>query len=233
MGTAPTMLAAMVLPQRVSAIVFDCDGLLLDTETCWSRAEAALFADNGFGFGPAEKDLLIGRSVPDACSNMARYFGRPDDGPALAADLLARVESELNRDVDPMPGARELLDALGGRVPIAVATNSPRAMLTAALRSSGFDRYFETSVAADEVDHPKPHPELYLAAFARLGADPTYGVALEDSATGVAAAQAAGAFLITVPSQPGKGLGGDLVTASLEDSEIIAWASNVEVTQHR
>ncbi|GGF23649.1 HAD family hydrolase [Williamsia phyllosphaerae] len=221
----------MGLPQRLSAIVFDCDGLLLDTETCWSRAEAALFADNGFGFGPTEKDLLIGRSVPAACENMARYFGRPDDGAKLAADLLARVESELARGVDPMPGARDLLDALGGRVPIAVATNSPRAMLTAALGSSGFDRYFETSVTADEVDHPKPHPELYLVAFATLGADPTGGVALEDSATGVAAAKASGAFLITVPSQPGKTLGGDFVTTSLADPEIVTWASNVEATQ--
>ncbi|WP_253662630.1 HAD family hydrolase [Williamsia maris] len=221
---------AMDLPRRVSAIVFDCDGLLLDTETCWSRAEAALFADHGFEFGPAEKDLLIGRSVPAACANMARHFSRPGDGPALAADLLARVEAELARDVDPMPGARGLLDALGGRVPIAVATNSPRAMLTAALRSSGFDRYFETSVAADEVDHPKPHPELYLAAFAKLGADPTDGVALEDSATGVTAAKAAGTFLITVPSQPGKNLSGDLVTTSLADPLLVAWATNVAVT---
>lgn len=103
-------------------------------------------------------------------------------------------------------------------------------MLTAALRSSGFDRYFETSVAADEVDHPKPHPELYLAAFAKLGADPTDGVALEDSATGVTAAKAAGTFLITVPSQPGKNLSGDLVTTSLADPLLVAWATNVAVT---
>jgi beta-phosphoglucomutase-like phosphatase (HAD superfamily) len=159
------------LPPRVSAIVFDCDGLLLDTETCWSRAEASIFADHGFGFG-----------------------------------------------------ARELLELLGGRIPIAVATNSPRALLAAALTSSGLNAYFEVCVAADEVERPKPDPQLYLEAFARLQVSPNTGVALEDSSTGVAAARAAGAFLITVPSQPGKALDGDYVTASLRDPVLTEWA---------
>lgn len=118
----------MPLPPHVSAVVFDCDGLLLDTESCWSRAEAALFADYGFGFGPAEKDLLIGRTLETACENMAAaYFGMPGAGPRLLADLVPRVAAELSAQVEPMPGARRLLEYLHGRVPIAVATNSPRA----------------------------------------------------------------------------------------------------------
>jgi HAD superfamily hydrolase (TIGR01509 family) len=217
----------MTLPQTVSAIVFDCDGLLLDTETCWSRAEASLFADYGFGFGPQEKDLLIGRTLAAACDNMADYFGRPGIGPQLEAELLPRVEAELAAEVHPMAGARSLVELVAGRVPIAVATNSPRAMLTAALKSSGFAEFFEVSIAADEVERPKPDPQLYLEAFARLKADPTAGVALEDSSTGVAAARAARAFLITVPSQPGKQLDGDYVTDALDDPALIAWAQAV------
>jgi len=150
----------MALPPHVSAIVFDCDGLLLDTESCWSRAEAALFADHGFGFGPAEKDLLIGRTLEAAWDNMAAYFGMPGAGPQLLADLVPRVEAELSAQVEPTPGTRRLLEYLHGRVSIAVATNSPRAMLTAALKSSGLADFFEVSVAADEVQHAKPHPEL-------------------------------------------------------------------------
>ncbi|WP_245557048.1 HAD family hydrolase [Jongsikchunia kroppenstedtii] len=195
----------------MSAIVFDCDGLLLDTETCWSRAEASLFADYGFGFGAQEKDLLIGRTLAAACDNMADYFGRPGIGPQLQAELMPRVEAELAAGAEPMPGARRMLELVGDRVPIAIATNSPRAMLTAALKSSGFDDFFTVSVAADEVDHPKPDPQLYTKAFALLDANPDTGVALEDSSTGVAAARAVGAFLITVPSQPGKKLDGDYV----------------------
>lgn len=211
----------------MSAIVFDCDGLLLDTESCWSRAEAALFADYGFGFGPAEKDVLIGRTLEAACDNMADYFGIPGAGPRLLADLVPRVEAELSVQVEPMPGARQLLESVYGRVPIAVATNSPRAMLTTALKSSGFADFFEVSVAADEVEHPKPHPELYLAAFERLDAQPHTGVAFEDSSTGVAAARAARAFLVTVPSQLGKQLDGDYIANTLDDSALIEWARTV------
>jgi HAD superfamily hydrolase (TIGR01509 family) len=214
------------LPHHVSAIVFDCDGLLLDTETCWSRAEASVFAEYGFGFGAAEKDLLIGRTLAAACENMATHFGRPGTGAQLQAELLPRVEAQLAH-VDPLPGARELLELLGNRIPIAIATNSPRALLAAALTSSGFDKYFGVSVAADEVEHPKPHPQMYLHAFARLGAAPNTGVALEDSSTGVAAARAAGAFLITVPSQPGKQLDGDYITAALDDPGLARWAQTV------
>jgi HAD superfamily hydrolase (TIGR01509 family) len=211
----------------VSAIVFDCDGLLLDTESCWSRAEASLFADYGFGFGPSEKDLLIGRTLEAACNNMAEYFGRPGIGPQLQAELLPRVEAELLARVDPMPGARELLEHLGDRIPLAVATNSPRAMLTAALASAGLDHFFQVAVAADDVERPKPNPQLYVVAFERLGATPPTGVALEDSSTGVAAARAAGAYLVTVPSQPGKQLDGDYTTTSLDDVVLTTWAQQV------
>lgn len=216
----------MPLPPQVSAIVFDCDGLLLDTETCWSRAEASLFADFGFEFGPAEKDLLIGRTLEAACNNMAEYFGRPGSGPQLQAELLPRVEAELTT-VHPMPGARQLLEQLGNRVPIAVATNSPRAMLTAALASSGLGQFFEVSIAADEVARPKPDPQLYLRAFERLNATPQTGVAFEDSATGIAAARATGAFLVAVPSQSGAQLDGDYVTTTLEDAALVEWAQKL------
>ena len=106
----------MQLPSPVSAVVFDCDGLLLDTESCWSRAEAALFANYGYGFGPAEKDLLIGRTLKAACDSIADYIGQPGAGPRLQSELLPRVEAELAATVEAMPGAPELLECLAGRV---------------------------------------------------------------------------------------------------------------------
>lgn len=218
----------MRLPVTVSAVVFDCDGLLLDTESCWSRAEASLFADYGFGFGPTEKDLLIGRTLEAACDNMADHIGQPGAGRRLQSELLPRVEAELATTVEAMPGARELLDLLAGRIPLAVATNSPRVLLNAALASSGLATFFGVSVAADEVERPKPDPQLYQEAFDQLGVDPTAGVALEDSDTGVIAARASGAFLITVPSQPGKRLDGDYITTTLLDPLLTGWAQSVE-----
>lgn len=226
MGRPPR---AVTLPRRIGAVVFDCDGLLLDTEECWSRAEAALFAEHGFGFGPEQKDLLIGRTLGTACDNIATYFGRPDSGAQLQAELLPRVEAELAGGVNAMPGACALLERLVGRIPIGVATNSPRALLDIALASAGFDGFFAVSVAADEVACPKPDPQLFLRAFELLGAAPQTGVAFEDSPTGVAAARAAGAFLVTVPSQPGSRLDGDYVTDTLADAVLIEWAQTVLV----
>lgn len=221
---------ALELPERVGAVVFDCDGLLLDTETCWTRAEKALFADHGFGFGAAEKDLLIGKTLAAACAEMATYFGVPDEGSRLEVELMRRVEQELRAGVEPMPGAVELVDHLAGRIPLGIATNSPRVLLAAALKRSGLGGYFEVSIASDEVDRPKPEPDLYLLAFEKLGVRPADGVALEDSSTGVEAAQAAGAFLVTVPSQPGKALGGDYVCESLQDRALTTWSRTVVCT---
>lgn len=215
------------LPECVDAIVFDCDGLLLDTETCWSRAEAKLFARYGFPFGAQEKNLLIGRTLEAAGANMAEYFGIRGQGPRLVGELIPLVREELSAGVQPMPGAVDLLAALAGRIPLGIATNSPRDMLEAALGATDLSGYFAVSVAADEVLNPKPHPELYLTAFDRLGVRAADGMALEDSSTGVAAARGAGTYVVTVPSQPGKALDGDFVTDTLADPVLQAWANTV------
>ena len=114
--TPAELRSTMPLPSAVSAIVFDCDGLLLDTESCWSRAETSLFADYGFGFGPAEKDILIGRTLEAACDDMAINIGQPGAGHRLQSELLPRVEAGLALAVEAMPGARDLLERLAGRV---------------------------------------------------------------------------------------------------------------------
>ena len=220
------------LPGRVSAIVFDCDGLLVDTEPAWTVGEAAVFAEHGFDFGPEQKALLIGSSISTAAAAMATYFGAPGTGPQLAARLLELVEVELLRGVAPIAGVVDLLDAIGSRVPIAVASNSSRRFLDVSLSGSGLADRFAVTVSADDVEHHKPHPELYLQAFARLDADPTRGVALEDSATGIASATASGAFVIVAPSLAdtgfGAALGGDLVVASLADPDVLDWGRTVQ-----
>lgn len=215
------------LPERVSAIVFDCDGLLLDTEPAWTVGETAVFAENGFEFGPEQKRLVIGRSLADATALMADYFGRPGTGPALVQRLLEVVEEQLLLGVSPLPGVVALLDAIGDRVPIAVASNSSRRFLDVSLAGSGLAERFEVTVSADDVEHHKPHPELYLAAFARLGADPSRGVALEDSATGIASARASGAFVLTVPSLPGGNPDGDFIVGTLADPVVLEWGRTV------
>jgi HAD superfamily hydrolase (TIGR01509 family) len=210
--------------------VFDCDGLLLDTEPAWTVAEATIFAENGFYFGAEQKRLVIGQSISAGCAAMAEYFGRPGTGADLVERFLLLVEAQLLLGVSPLPGVVELLDAMGDRVPIAVASNSPRRFLDVSLAGSGLARRFIVTVCAEDVEHPKPHPDIYLEAFARLGADPARGIAPEDSATGIASARASGAFVLTVPSLPCADLDGDYITSSLADPGVFEWGRTVTST---
>jgi HAD superfamily hydrolase (TIGR01509 family) len=120
----------------------------------------------------------------------------------------------------PLPGARELVEALVGRTPIAVASNSPETFVRAALEAAGLAAAFTTVVTADQVAEAKPAPDTYLAACDRLGAGPARSVALEDSPTGVAAARAAGLYVVGVPSLPGVVLEADLVAESLAHPDV-------------
>jgi HAD superfamily hydrolase (TIGR01509 family) len=213
------------LPEYIDAVVFDCDGLLVDTESCWTRAETAIFAENGHGFGVEQKHLVIGKTLEASGHVMAGYFNRPADAAALADRLRDLVAVELAAGADALPGARDLVLALRERVPVAVASNSPRSFVEAALHTAGLTGLFTDIVTADDVADPKPAPDLYLAACAVLGADAARAVAFEDSPTGVTAARAAGMYVIGVPSLPGVDLDIDAVFTSLADPALTLWAT--------
>ncbi|MEU9050277.1 HAD family phosphatase [Streptomyces sp. NPDC048384] len=217
----------MSLPLAPQAVVFDCDGLLVDTEVCWTRAETKIFAAHGHGFGPEQKALVIGRTLAGAGEAMADYFGRPGAGAELAAELLDLVRQELAGGAEALPGAVELVKACARAVPVAVASNSPRELLDTALGSAGLADFFPVSFAADEVTAAKPAPDLYLEACAALGALPDRSVAFEDSATGIAAARRAGLYVVVVPSLPGTGLDHDHLASSLGDNALVDWAEGL------
>jgi HAD superfamily hydrolase (TIGR01509 family) len=205
-----------------AAVLFDNDGLLLDTEVLWTRAEITLFERFGRTFTLEHKRELIGTSGPVAEATIERHLGAPGQGAALMAELHELVMEEALHGVEPMPGAVELLDALG-EVPVGVASNSPRLFVERALGAAGLRERFGCVLSADDVAHPKPAPDLYVALARGLGANPVDCVALEDSPTGVAAARAAGAFVIGVPSLDGVLLdGADLVAESLADPRVLA-----------
>lgn len=201
------------------AVVFDCDGLLLDTEVCWTEAESELFARYGRTFDLEAKKALIGGSMDSSGRVFERLLDQPGRARELAAELYVLVLEKVRAHAEPLPGARELVAAVDGR-PRAVASNSPRELLLTALERGGFAHDFAVVVAADDVPSPKPAPDLYLRACELLGVAPADAVALEDSATGVAAARAAGLYVVGVPSLPGVELEADLVAESLLDDEV-------------
>jgi HAD superfamily hydrolase (TIGR01509 family) len=202
-----------------AAVLFDNDGLTLDTEGAWTRAETALFARYGQTFTPEHKRSLLGTSPVESAAKLEAMLGRP--GPALSAELYDLALEEVGLGVDPMPGALALLDALArAGVPVALVSNSRRGFVERGLRASGLDGAFAVIVSSDDVPRPKPAPDAYLAAAAALSADPADCAVLEDSPTGVTAARAAGALTIGIPSLPGLVLDADVVGASLEDPAV-------------
>jgi len=187
------------------AVIFDNDGLLLDTESVWTRAEQDLFERRGTEFTPADKRELVGTSAEIAGALLEKRLGEPGRAAELIEELNVLVVAELEHGVEAMIGARELLERLRERgTPLGLVSNSPLRFVQRSIELVGFEDHFDVILSAHEVAAPKPAPDPYLEACKRLGVEPGPAVvALEDSPTGVAAARAAGLTVIGVPSIEG------------------------------
>ncbi len=205
------------------AVIFDNDGLLLDTEDAWTRAEQTLFARRDRVFTLDHKRSLIGSARAAAARKLETMLDLAGDGEALMDELHGLVMEEALAGVEPRPGALELLERLiGAGVPVAVASNSQREFVERTLAGAGLlDGRFQAVVSVEDVKEPKPAPDIYLEACRRLGFEPGACAALEDSPIGVAAAAAAGMYVIGVPYFTGAQLpGSDLLADSLADPEV-------------
>lgn len=208
----------------MSGAVFDCDGLLLETESRWTLGERAAVEAWGGAWTAGFKQRLLGRAVPEAAAVIAAEVGAPPAAvPQIAAALDQGFSDALREHgCDAMPGAIELVRGLRhAGVPVAVASNTRRGQVEEALLAAGLRDAFDVvvSVGDDGDDNrpiaPKPAPEVYLRACALLGVAPAETIALEDSPTGVAAARRAGLRVVGVPSLPEQALDADVVVPSL------------------
>lgn len=214
------------LQGRPSAVVFDCDGVLVDTEPIWGQAERILFERRGVGYTAADRDFFSGLSVAVSAAEMATRFGEDGAGPQIADELVDAVIDLLAEHARPMAGVVDLIArAAEAGVPTAVASNSPERAVRASLGAAGLLDSFEVVVTVDDVARPKPDPEPYLQACERLGADPCLAVGIEDSRTGLAAAVGAGMATIGVPVQPGD-FGADLVVPDLAHRWVREWVNS-------
>ena len=208
---------------RFDAIVFDNDGLLLDTEEAWTRAETALFERHGGTFTREHKQELLGTSTSTSAVKLEAMLDQPGRGAALMDELHELVMEEARAGVPPRPGALELLEAVrAAGIPVGLASNSAREFVEHVLEVAGLlDGRFDVVVTAGDVERPKPAPDIYLAACRALGAAPERSAALEDSPPGVESALAAGLFVVAVPYFPDAPVdGASLRVESLADPRV-------------
>lgn len=210
---------------RLTAVLWDMDGLLVDSEPLWTVAETELAVRLGGVWDEQIKAAVVGTRLDVAVPAILQWYGvQPSPGQvaATSAWLLSRMVELYARALPVMPGAQELMASLhAAGVAQALVSSSYRVLVDAAL-ATGLGP-FALTIAGDEVTHGKPDPEPYLTAAARLGVDPADCVVLEDSPSGVASGHAAGCRVVAVPSVAGVQIGPAprrLVAASLAQVSI-------------
>jgi HAD superfamily hydrolase (TIGR01509 family) len=202
------------------AVVFDMDGLLLETEELWVTAEAELFRRHGVEFTRDDQLAVMGTSFDVTARHFAARLAWPFERRAeLVEESTAIMHELVKREVAARPGAVELVAALRERsVPLGLASNSPRFLVDDALATARLTDAFEANVTVDDVEHPKPAPDIYLEVCRRLGVEPRDALALEDSVSGITAAKAAGLTCYAVPQLAEVDVSAaDRVIASLEE----------------
>ncbi|CAL9372043.1 HAD family phosphatase [Streptomyces thermolilacinus] len=220
-STVPASLTRTADGSALQAVFLDMDGTLVDTEGFWWDVEVAVFRDLGHELDESWRDIVVGGPMTRSAGYLIEATGAAITLPELTTLLNDRFEERIDDGVPLMPGAARLLAELTEHaVPTALVSASHRRIIDRVLASLGAD-HFTLTVAGDEVPRTKPHPDPYLLAARRVGADPARCAVVEDTATGVAAAEAAGCRVVAVPSlAPIAPADGRVVVGSLEEVDL-------------
>lgn len=184
----------------VAAVVFDMDGVLVSSEEVWDEVREGLAREAGARWGAHTHVDMMGMSTPEWSAYMRDVLGVPMDPREIAAEVERRIAARYRRSLPLLPGAREAVLALAGRWPLGLASSSTRGLIAVVLELAGLAEAFAVTVSSEEVAHGKPAPDVYLEALGRLGVAPADAAAVEDSASGLRAARAAGMRVIAVPN---------------------------------
>ncbi|HEY1918122.1 MAG TPA: HAD family phosphatase [Streptosporangiaceae bacterium] len=214
----------------LAAVLFDMDGLLVDSEPLWFEVECAIMSRLGGAWARADQEALVGGSLERSMDYLLAKATVPASRAEVGEWLIdGMVELLATRPLPVMPGARELVTEIAaGGLPFALVTSSERPIKDAVLKRLAID--FPVTVCGDDVRRSKPDPEPYLLAATLLGVDPRRCVVLEDSPNGVASAEAAGCLIVAVPSliqipaAPGRVVVGSLAELSLGKLTALAGA---------
>jgi len=186
----------------IRAVIFDLDGLLVDSEPVWFQVRTEMFSRFGMEWTDEDQKALMGRSTQTWIDYVTdRLQGRLPAERVEAETLEGMVKKYMSGHVSLMPGAREALEYCSGRFVLGLASGSPHVLIDAALAANGWRPFFHEVLSSDEVPRGKPAPDAYLEILKRLKIDPKDAAVVEDSGSGILAGKAAGAFVIAVPNK--------------------------------
>jgi HAD superfamily hydrolase (TIGR01509 family) len=189
-------------PERemIEAVVFDLDGVLIQTEELWDEVREGVARAAGGRYGEEEQRAMMGMSSPEWSRYMHEHVGLSASPEEIAAEVVRQLQDRYRERLPLIDGAVEAVERLAARWPLGVASSSNRELIDLVLELSGLDRFFRATVSSEEVEHGKPAPDVYLEACRRLGSGPTRSAAIEDSHAGIASAKAAGMRVIAIPN---------------------------------
>lgn len=185
----------------VEAVVFDMDGVIVDSEQRWEAVRRRLVITSGRAYPDEATRKMQGMSAPEWEAYLHDELGVPGTPAEIGRRVVAEIEASYRADLPLIPGVDEAVRVLAARFPLAVASSSNRELIELALDLAGLADAFQTVVSSEEVERGKPAPDVYLEAASRLGIAPEHCTAVEDSSNGIRSAHAAGMRVVAVPNR--------------------------------
>jgi HAD superfamily hydrolase (TIGR01509 family) len=185
----------------IEAVVFDLDGVILESEELWDETRESLARERGGRWSDRAQADMMGMSSKEWSCYMHDVVGVADPPDEINREVVQRMLVRYEDELPLIPGAVDAVRRLAARWPLAVASSSNREIIDGALDAAGLRPLFRVTVSSEEVAHGKPAPDVYLEAARRLGVDPTRCAAIEDSASGIRSAHAAGLRVIAIPNR--------------------------------
>jgi HAD superfamily hydrolase (TIGR01509 family) len=184
----------------IEAVVFDLDGVLLQSEEIWDEVRAAYVRERGGRYDAEVQRAMMGMSSSEWSRYLHERAGVPDEPAAISAEIVRRMLESYRRRLPLIAGAVEAVRRLEAAYPLGLASSSNRPLIDAVLAEAGLAASFRATVSSEEVARGKPAPDVYLEAARRLGVDPLRSAAVEDSHGGIRSAKAAGMRVIAIPN---------------------------------
>jgi HAD superfamily hydrolase (TIGR01509 family) len=185
----------------IEAVIFDLDGVLLDSEQVWDEAREQLAKERGGRWHENAQRDMMGMSSLEWSRYMHDVIGLPEPPEEISREVVERLASLYREHLPVLPGAREAVERLAMRWPLGLASSSNRELIDLVLELLGVGHLFKATVSSEEVPRGKPAPDVYFETARRLGVDPTHAAAIEDSENGIRAAKAAGMRVLAIPNE--------------------------------